>query len=123
MGVDKRSEFISSNGKELNFTTDELSLVGDKAVIYYEITNASRYYDASIKMVCDDFNDDKVSVTNVLNSELIKAQTSSDGVLVTELISPVVGSETVKLKCRIEATPITREEIANDNVEGGCNNI
>lgn len=117
-GVDKKSEFISSNGKELNFTTDELSLVGDKAVIYYEITNASRYYDASVKMVCDDFNDDKVSVTNVLNSELIKAQTSSDGVLVTELISPVVGSETVKLKCRIEATPITREEIANDNVEG-----
>lgn len=117
-GVDKKSEFISSNGKELNFKTPELSIIGDTAIIYYEVTNASRYYDAEVKLVCDDLNDEHISVTNVLNADVIESQTTADGVLVSELISASVETQSVTLTCRIEATPVSRDKEGEEIVEG-----
>lgn len=117
-GEDKKSEFISSDGKELNFNTNTLSMVGDQAIVYYEVTNASRYYDAEVKLVCDDLNDEHVSVTNVLNADVIESQTTADGVFVSELISASVDSKSINLTCRIEATPVSREKEGEEIVEG-----
>lgn len=117
-GVDKKKEFISSDGKILNFNTSELSLVGDKAILYYEVTNASRFYDAKVKLVCDDINDEHVSVTNVLNADVIESQTTADGVLMSELISASVDSESINLTCRIEATPVSRDKEGEEIIPG-----
>lgn len=113
-GEDKKTEFISSDGKTLTFNTQNLSLVGDQAVVYYEVTNASRHYDAEVKLVCDDFENEYVSVTNVLNASVIEAQSSADGVLIAELVKASVESQSVDLTCRITANPTSRDSVAED---------
>lgn len=120
-GESKKSEFISSDGKTLNFTTNELSIIGEQAVVYYEVTNASKDYDANVKLICDDFSNEYVSVTNVLNSEVIEAQSSSDGILVAELIKASSESQQIELTCRISAEPVSRDSSADEPNPGDIN--
>lgn len=116
---EKKSEFISSDGKTLDFTTNVLNVVGDQATVYYEITNASREYDAQVKLTCDEFNNEYVSFTNVLNAEVIKAGEKEDGVLVAELMNATVEDKEVRLTCQIEATPIERDSVVEDSPNEG----
>lgn len=120
-GESRKKEFISNDGKMINFITNDLNIVGDQAIIYYEITNASREYDAEIKLICEDVESEYVSFINILNSPIIEAQTTKGGELFMELLKPTVESLEVNLSCRIEAIPIERDEVANDFEEGSVN--
>lgn len=51
-GVDVSEEVISEDGQTITYTTNELSKVGDRSQLYFEVTNTSTMYDAEIEMDC-----------------------------------------------------------------------
>ena len=48
--VDKSGEFIDDTNKTITFTTSDLSAVGDTSTLTYEVTNASKKYDAIVQV-------------------------------------------------------------------------
>lgn len=115
-GVNKSDEFIVDNKKKIKFKTDMLVNLGDRSVLYYEVTNKSREYDAEVKLVCDNPNNIHYSLTNVLNQDIIKANSVGDGVLVVELTKVSTDEQYLDITCEIIATPIERTT-TNDTLE------
>lgn len=91
----------------------ELSLVGDKYTLNYEVTNGSTSYDANVFVKCTDSNA-YLSIKNNFNStEILKRNATREGQLVIEMISPYLGDEKkiIDITCSIVGNALVPEEL------------
>ena len=97
----------------------EFSLVGDKKTITYDVTNASKNYDAEISINCTD-STEYIKVTNTFDTDnILLARGTRQGTLVVELKKSYTGSELVQnIICDISTNAVERDSINNSNVVG-----
>ena len=125
------SSVISGDGKTINFEFNDLSLVGDKSKLDFEVTNDSSMYDAEISVKCSTNGDktDYYKITNSLNN-FISAKTSENGIVEVELLKATVDDIKEEFTCTLSANAVERNSIGkkvysfkNDSWEKISNNI
>lgn len=98
------------------FTAD-MSLVGEKYILDYDVTNGSKNYDAEVSLVVTESNE-YVKITNEFDeSTNILATESRSGKLTIEVIKAYSGTEEMPTKemnveVTINANAVEREELA-----------
>ncbi len=94
--------------------THSMSLVGEKYVLNYDVTNGSREYDAHVAMECTN-NSRHFIITNVFDTTTILPATETrTGTLTIELASAVTEDELdINISCEIVGSAISREEVAD----------
>ncbi len=100
----------------LEFSKD-MSLVGEKYVLDYDVTNGSRNYDAEITINCTESNE-YLKVTNEFDtSEYLLATETRRGKLTIEVLKPYVGDNSeptkdINITCEIVGNAKERESLA-----------
>ena len=94
--------------------THSMSLVGEKYVLNYDVTNGSREYDAHVAMECTN-NSRHFIVTNVFDTTTILPATETrTGTLTIELASAVTEDELdINISCEIVGSAVSREEVSD----------
>ena len=104
-GTDVSSTVISADGKTITYGTNEMSMLGDKSTLDFEVTNNSEMYDAevSIECVADGEKSDYYTITKEVASEIV-AKTTEAGKVEVELTTATVEDITEEFKCTLTAT-------------------
>ena len=101
--------------KELVFN-GEFSAVGDKKVISYDVTNASKNYDAEILIDCTE-STTYLNITNVFDMKnVLSARSSRTGTLTIELFTAVSEITTQDVTCTITANAVERDSQGSGDV-------
>ena len=113
------SDVIVNGQQDLSIVDDKHTIVfnydfgdvGSTQVINYEITNGSKYLDASLSINCVGGND-YFSVTNEFDTSNLVALSSRNGVLTLKKIKSLAQQEGIeqKVTCTIVANPIEKTE-------------
>ncbi len=106
---------IVSNTKRLVFRYD-LSTVGEKKTITYDVTNASKYYDAQVSINCTESNS-YLKINNLFDEESpINARSTKQGTLSIELKSSTIDEKSYEVNCTINAFAVERESVGSGEV-------
>ncbi len=113
-GVENSS--IIKDRNHLEFTT-ELRVVDEEYVLDYEVTNASKQYDASIVMNCTGGND-FLRVSNEFDiEEILPARTTRKGTLTLRVIKTPIEEMSVEITCEITGNALEREEVGSEEIK------
>ena len=104
--VDKSGEFIDDTNKTITFTTSDLSAVGDTSTLTYEVTNASKNYDAIVQVNCEGANN-YLQVSMVPDNLTIEATTTKTGTVKVELKKTSITNQDITCKLNIVASERT----------------
>ena len=113
----EQDKSVITDDTHIVFTT-ELSGLGEKYILDYEVTNGSKNYDAELEMVCTGGND-YLSVTNEFDDEsILFAQAKRTGKLTLEQIKSYAGDEDleVTIDCEISANATERDSLAKSGI-------
>lgn len=124
-GVTNAQTLIDDDGQSITFSTPNLSYVGDKATLKFEITNSSTQYDANVEMECI-FDNPQYSGSYHFDYEYpkyVEAGKTLGGFVEIEIIESIVETGVDKFVCKIHASaegkklPITEgdEDTANED--------
>ena len=104
---------ISKDKKTITFKTNNLSKLGDKSVLEYEVTNNSANYDAEVKVTCSPENNKYTSLTNVLSTEnnIVPARNKANGTLTITLKKTALEEVEETYTCTLEFNAVERTSI------------
>ncbi len=112
-GVENAS--IIKDKTHIEFTT-ELTGLDDTYVLDYDVTNASKQYDANIVMNCTGGNE-YLRVENKFNTEkVLPARTTRSGVLTLTVIKAVMEETSVSISCEISGNAVERTEVGGEEI-------
>ena len=112
---------LVKNEKELVFNS-EFSAVGDKVTIDYDVTNASKNYDATISISCTESNS-YLTVTNTFDQKSnLLARSTRTGTLTVELSNAVSTEQSYEIKCTMTGTAVERENQSIEDVSNPVEN-
>ena len=118
----KQDLFLVKSEKELVFRR-EFSTIGDKVTIDYDVTNASKNYDATISISCTESNN-YLSVTNSFDEKSnLTARSTRTGTLTIELTNAVTEEKSYEVKCTITGTAVEKETQSNGEVNLPLENL
>ncbi len=120
-GVVNNDLIDTGDKKSITFTTKELSTIGDRSILEYQVMNNSKQYDATVTIECERLTVDGQESEQEIKSEYteikpsptsltVKAQESRKGTITVELkkVSTEILEE--KFKCSLTVNPSEREE-------------
>ncbi|MCH5166260.1 MAG: hypothetical protein J1F35_00070 [Erysipelotrichales bacterium] len=111
-GVDKTKEqgVIEDDGRTLNFETKELTLVGDKSILEFDVTNNSKNYDAKVEFSCELENPQYSEYYSYSESlpEIVRAGKTISGYVEVKLEKSSAESFEEKIVCTIKATALEK---------------
>ena len=113
---DGGSATISPDGKSISFSSKQLSLVGDEAVLNYTITNYSSDYDANIRVnvdVDDDTYNDYYSIDHQYPSSII-AKASENGKLTIILEQAIIQDVNISFTITMDVDAVERAVPVDD---------
>lgn len=118
--VDKTNVVIDDTRQIINFDTKKLTLVGEKSILEYEVTNNSKQYDAKVKINCmvkDQRILDYVNLSYYID-KVIPARTKANGNITVELIKAFAEDEEFdnNLACEIVTNASERDSLVGDEV-------
>ncbi len=96
--------------------SQNMSLIGEKYILDYDVTNGSRNYDADLKMNCTESNE-YLKVTNEFDEETnLSATETRTGKLTVEVLKAYVGTEEeptkdIEITCEIVANAVERDSL------------
>ena len=112
-GVENKK--LIKDDTHISFTKD-MSLVGEKYILDYDVTNGSRNYDASISINCTESNE-YIKVTNEFDttSNLLATETRR-GTLTIEVLKPFAGTseeptKNISITCEITGSAVGRDTL------------
>ena len=107
--TDISSTAISEDGKTIIYGTNELSMVGDKSTLDFEITNNSELYDAEVSIACTASGEksDYYTITKDVASTIV-AKTTEAGKVEVELTTATVDDITESFPCTLTAQATER---------------
>ncbi len=107
---------IIKDKTHIAFTT-ELTGLNDKYVLNYDVTNASKQYDANLVMNCVGGNE-YLRVENRFNTtEILPARMTRSGVLILTVIKATTEETSVNISCEISGEAAERNEVGGDTIE------
>ena len=108
-GTDISSTAISADGKTITYGTNDLSMVGDKSTLDFEVTNNSELYDAEVSIECtaSGTKADYYTITKEVASTIV-AKTTEAGKVDVELIKATTEDITEEFTCTLTATATER---------------
>lgn len=113
--VDKSGEFIDDTNKTITFTTSDLSAVGDTSTLTYEVTNASKNYDAIVQVNCEGANN-YLQVSMVPDNLTIEATTTKTGTVKVELKKTSITNQDIPITCKLNI-------VASERISLGANEV
>ena len=137
-GKDKTSEVIGENGKVITYTTTDLKTIGQTSVLDFEVTNASKNYDANVSVECDAVDSDYVTVSLEPTNFVIEATSTQNGKVNVKLNKNSVEEQTITFKCKLTINASERVSLGNgslsaykarniayddSNTKIGCSNV
>ena len=116
--IDVYESGISQDKKTITFNTNNLSKVGDKSVLTYEVTNNSNNYDAEVRVICTPENNKYTSVTNTLDveNEIVPARNTAKGRVTITLNQTSLEEVNEEYTCKLEFNAIERKEVGIEKV-------
>ena len=107
--TDISSTAISEDGKTITYGTNELSMVGDKSTLDFEITNNSELYDAEVSIECTASGEksDYYTITKDVASTIV-AKTTEAGKVEVELTTATTEDITESFTCTLTAQATER---------------
>ena len=119
-GVVKNDLIEASDKKSITFTTKDLSTLGDRSILEYQVMNNSKQYDASVTIECkrvdgggnvsETQTSDYTEITPSPESLTVKAQESRKGTITIELKKVSTEEIEEKFKCSLTVNPSEREK-------------
>lgn len=108
-GTDISTSAISSDGKTITYGTNDLSMVGDKSTLDFEVTNNSELYDAEVSIECSATGTkrDYYNITKEVASTIV-AKTKEAGKVDVELIKATTEDITEEFTCTLTAQATER---------------
>ena len=113
--VDKSGEFIDDTNKTITFTTSDLSAVGDTSTLTYEVTNASKNYDAIVQVNCEGANN-YLQVSMVPDNLTIEATTTKTGTVKVELKKTSITNQDIPITCKLNIVASERTNLGANEV-------
>ena len=113
--VDKSGEFIDDTNKTITFTTSDLSAVGDTSTLTYEVTNASKNYDAIVQVNCEGANN-YLQVSMVPDNLTIEATTTKTGTVKIELKKTSITNQDIPITCKLNIVASERTNLGANEV-------
>lgn len=117
-GIDKSNELIVDK-KNIVFTSNSMSKIGDKTVLEYEVTNGSKQYDADITISCISDEKDKLDIVLDKTNFILIAGDVITGKIEIELLKGVVEEENISINCELKTNPLERTSVGDDVVPHG----
>ena len=116
--IDIYESVISQDKKTITFNTNNLSKVGDKSVLTYEVTNNSNNYDAKVKVTCTPENNKYTSITNTIDVEndIVPARNTAKGRVTITLNKTSLEELEEKYTCKLEFNAVERKEVGIEKV-------
>ena len=114
---DVYANVISEDKKTITFKTNNLSKIGDKSVLEYEVTNNSNNYDAEVIVNCkvkDNTEAKYTSIKNELegNATVVKAKETLNGTLTVTLNKTATEEVKEEYVCELTFNAVERDTIA-----------
>ena len=108
-GTDISTSAISADGKTITYGTNDLSMVGDKSTLDFEVTNNSELYDAEVSIECSATGTkaDYYTITKNVASTIV-AKTKEAGKVDVELIKATIEDITEEFTCTLTAQATER---------------
>ena len=108
-GTDISTTAISADGKTITYGTNDLSMVGDKSTLDFEVTNNSELYDAEVSIECSATGTkaDYYTITKEV-ARTIVAKTKEAGKVDVELRKATTEDITEEFTCTLTATATER---------------
>ena len=108
-GTDISTSAISADGKTITYGTNDLSMVGDKSTLDFEITNNSELYDAEVSIECSATGTkaDYYTITKNVASTIV-AKTKEAGKVDVELVKATTEDITEQFTCTLTAQATER---------------
>ena len=112
--VDVYNEVISQNKKTITFETNNLSKIGDKSVLEYEVTNGSSNYDADVTINCTAKANTTPKYTTIENSVTdnltkVVAKGKLNGTLTMKLNKTSVENATEEYTCTLVFNAVEKD--------------
>ena len=116
--IDVYESVISQDKKTITFNTNNLSKVGDKSTLTYEVTNNSANYDAEVKVTCVPENNKYTSITNTLDIEdnIVPARNTAKGRVTITLNKTAMEETTEEYTCKLEFNAVERKEVGIEKI-------
>lgn len=116
---DTEDNTVIKDKTHIDFNTT-MTLVGEKYVMNYDVTNGSKNYDARISMNCKYETEDGgeyLSLNNIINTDdLLEAMTTRTGILTIKMIKAVTEPKDIHITCELSAKPIERDKSGGDEI-------
>ena len=111
--IDVYESVISQDKKTITFNTNNLSKVGDKSVLTYEVTNNSNNYDAKVKVTCTPENNKYTSITNTIDVEdnIVPARNTAKGRVTITLNKTSLEEVSEEYTCKLEFNAVERDTV------------
>ena len=108
-GTDISTTAISADGKTITYGTNDLSIVGDKSTLDFEVTNNSELYDAEVSIECTATGTkaDYYTITKEVASTIV-AKTTEAGKVDVELVKATTEDITEEFTCTLTAQATER---------------
>ncbi len=112
----KRNDFISEDKKHINFVSNELKTLDDKAILTYEITNTSRNYDADITLTCTAGTTELITLEYTPHQMDVPAGETKTGTLTVSMLKVVDSPIEVPIKFTFTAAAKERVDLGDEYV-------
>ena len=114
--IDVYESVISQDKKTITFNTNNLSKIGDKSTLTYEVTNNSNNYDAEVKITCVPSMGTTAKYTSIKNklendATVVKAKETLTGTLTVNLDKQSTEEVSEEYTCKLEFNAVEREEL------------
>ena len=119
-GVVKNELIDTGDKKSITFETNDLSTIGDRSILEYQVMNNSKQYDATVAIKCervdgegnvsDNQTSDYTEIIPSPESLTVKAQESRKGTVTVELKKVSTEEKEEKFKCSLTVNPGEREK-------------
>lgn len=108
-GTEISTTAISEDGKTITYGTNDLSIVGDKSTLDFEVTNNSELYDAEVSIECTASGEKSnyYTITKEVASTIV-AKTTEAGKVEVELTTATVDDITESFTCTLTAQATER---------------
>ena len=119
-GVVNNDLIEKTEKKSITFETKDLSTIGDRSILEYQVMNNSKQYDATVAIKCervdgegnvsDNQTSDYTEIIPSPESLTVKAQESRKGTVTVELKNVSTEEKEEKFKCSLTVNPGEREK-------------
>ena len=118
-GEDVYSSIVDDAKKVITFTSKDLSKVGDKSTLTYEVTNNSANYDAEIQINCKVKDNATVKYTSIKNelennATVVKAKETLNGTLIVTLDKASTEEVKEEYICKLEFNAVGRNDLGKE---------